>query len=281
VIQDEPASNGNDAEVDRLVREAARLPMKLRLRVLDALKALTTFERDDGLRFGLESLSEYKRAKRPRTSNEPLVRWIESFRPGDVFYDVGANTGGLALVAARAHLGTVPVVAFEPACDSFAALVRNIRENGMGSTITPLQVALFDETGVRPFHRATLGAGSALHAVGEAVDYARRPFAPVAVEQVAAFRLDDLVRVLRLPSPTRLKLDVDGFENRVIGGAAEVLRSSGCDVYMELVAASPDDPHPAEVTRLLEAHGYVLAESVDHRPQGTYPRVMDALFVHR
>ncbi len=270
-----------DAEVARLVREAERLPMKVRLSMLEALKALTMFEREDGLRFGLESLSEYKRARKPRATNEPMVQWIESFRPGDVFYDVGANTGSLALVAARTHAGGVPVVAFEPAFDNFGALVRNILANGMGKTITPLQVALFDETGVRPFHRSSLGAGTALHAVGEALDYARRPFAPVAAEQVAAFRLDDLVRVLGLPRPTRLKLDVDGFEDRVLAGAADVLAAAGCDVFMELVEASPDDTHPAVVQGLLSAHGYEVAQLVDHRPAGTYPRIMDVLFVRR
>jgi FkbM family methyltransferase len=270
-----------DAEVIRLVREARRLPMKQRLRMLDALKPFTAFEREDGLRFVLGSHSEYRRAKRPRTSNEPMVRWIESFGPGDVLYDVGANTGTLALVAAQAHAGAVPVVAFEPAFDNFAALVRNILANGMGETITPLQVALFDETGIRPFHRSSLGAGTALHAVGKALDYARRPFAPVAVEQVAAFRLDDLVRVLGLPRPTRLKLDVDGFEDRVLAGAADLLDSSGCDVFMELVEAGPEDGHPAAVKDQLAARGYDVAQQVDHRPKGTYPRIMDVLFIRR
>lgn len=278
---DDKVSVDMDAVVARLVRDAERVPLRVRLRMLEALKVMTVFEREDGLRFDLESASEYKRARRLPTSNEPMVQWIESFGPGDVFYDVGANTGALALVAARAHAGGVPVVAFEPAFDNFAALVRNILANKMGETITPLQVALFDETGIRPFHRSSLGAGTALHAVGEALDYARRPFAPVAVEQVAAFRLDDLVRVLKLPLPTRLKLDVDGFENRVLAGAAEVLGSSKCDLYMELVEAGPDDPHSAKLKGLLDAHGYDVAQLIDHRPPGTYPRIMDVLFVRR
>jgi FkbM family methyltransferase len=278
---DDPDRPGKDQDADRLVPKFERLPMRQRLRLLDALKALTVFEREDGLRFGLESFSEYKRAKRLRASNDPIVGWIESFHPGDVFYDVGANTGALALVAARTHAGKVPVFAFEPAFDNFAALVRNILANGMGEAITALQVALFDETGIRPFHRSSIGAGTALHAVGEALDYARRPFEAVAVESVAAYRLDDLVKVLGLPSPTRLKLDVDGFEGRVLAGAADTLASSGCDVYMELVESGPDDPHPAAMTGLLDAHGYDVAQLVDHRPAGTYPRIMDVLFVRR
>jgi FkbM family methyltransferase len=268
-------------DLDRLVNEAARLPVKLRLRAIDALKALSTFEREDGLRFRLESLSEYKRVRRPRTSHEPVVQWIASFGPGDVFYDVGANTGGLALVAGRTHAGRVPVVAFEPAPDSFAALVRNISANQMETVVTPLQVALFDETGVRPFYRAGVGAGSAFHAVGEALDYTRRPFSPVAVERVAAFRLDDLIGTLKLPPPTRMKLDVDGFESRVLAGAERLLASGRCEVYLELVEANADDPHPAAVHALMAAHGYEVAQTIDHRVAGVYPRIMDVLFVRR
>lgn len=276
---DGSSATTKDAIFQRLLGEAVRLPLKLRLRLLEELKTGTILEREDGLRFSLESLAEYKRARRQNESNEPLEKWIQSFAPGDVFFDIGANTGSLSLLAARVHQGRVPIFAFEPAADSFAALSRNVLTNGLTSVITPLQVALFDETGIRPFHRASLGAGTALHAVGEAIDYAKRPFTPAAVEQVLAFRLDDLVRTLALPPPTRIKLDVDGVERKVLAGAAETLAATRCDVFTELVEAAPGDPHPREVTSFLNGLGYTLAELVDHRPPDMFPRVVDALFV--
>jgi FkbM family methyltransferase len=144
--------------------------------------------------------------------------------------------------------------------------------------ITPLQIALFDENGVRPFHRSSLGAGTALHAVGEPLDYARRPFTPAAVHPVVAFRLDDLCRVLQLPWPTRIKLDVDGFENRVLAGATEVLSRAVRDVYVELVEAEPGDPHCEQMTTFLAGLGYAKARVVEHGPPGAYPRVLDAVF---
>ena len=120
-----------------------------------------------------------------------------------------------------------------------------------------------------------------MHAVGEALDYARRPFTPAAVEHVLTFRLDDLVRVLALPLPTRLKLDVDGTERKVLAGAIDVLSSARCDVYTELVEAEPGDPYPTEVISFLCGLGYELAELVEHCPPKTYPRIVDALFVSR
>ncbi len=266
-------------EFEHLLREAKKLPLKRRLELLDALKSAAVVEREDGLRFSLESLVEYKRARKPSVANERLAKWVASFGPTDVFFDVGANTGSISLFAARAHEGRVPVVAFEPAFDNFAALVRNVLLNDLARVITPIHVALFDETGIRPLHRSRLGAGSALHAVGEALDYARRPFTPAAVEHVLAFRLDDLVRSFGLPMPTRIKLDVDGVEDKVLAGAVDVLASTRCDVCTELVETGPDDPHVRDVIGFLRGRGYELTEVVEHCPPGTYPRIVDALFV--
>ncbi|MBI3049022.1 MAG: FkbM family methyltransferase [Acidobacteria bacterium] len=265
----------------QLLDEAVTLPIRFRLRLLEELQATAGFENEDGLRFTLGSLSEYKRARRRRVQQEPLVRWLASFGAGDVFFDIGANIGGLSLIAARLHGGRTPVIAFEPAFDSFAALVRNILANGLAGVVTPLQVALFDETGVRPFYRSRLGAGSASHAVGEALDHARRPFTPAAIEHVLTFRLDDLVRMLGLPRPTRIKLDVDGVEDKVLAGAVEVLSSSRCEVYTELIEADAADSRVRVVAAFMDRLGYELANVVEHRPPGTFPRVADALFVRR
>jgi FkbM family methyltransferase len=283
VVPEERASRPKVGEerFQRLLEDAKKLPLKLRLRLLDALKADATAEREDGTRFSLRSVSEFKRFAKVKSADQPLVDWIGGFNETDVFYDIGANTGSLSLLAARIHQGRVPVYAFEPAFENYEALVRNVLVNECSAIITPLQVALFDETGIRPFFYHGFGAGSALHAVGEALDYARRPFAPVATQAVMAFRLDDLVRIFALPRPTRIKLDVDGFENKVLDGASDVLSSARCDVYVELVEIEPGDPHPQRVTEFLLGLGYEHVTTVERRPPGTYPRGLDALFVRK
>ena len=170
-------------DVAQLVAGAAALSLKERLRLLAAVQEGLTVERE-GLRLVVGSVGEYKRARKRQHADVEMDRWVATFGEGDVFYDIGANIGSVSLQAARTHRGRVPVYAIEPAADTFAALVRNIFANDLASTVTPLHVALFDETGVRPLHRSMLGAGSALHAVGEAIDYARQPFTAAAVEPV-------------------------------------------------------------------------------------------------
>jgi FkbM family methyltransferase len=248
-----------------------------RLRLRDALKGDAFLEPDAGVRFATESLSELKRARRYKATG-PLAAWLESFGPDDVLFDVGANTGTVSLLAARMHGPTLPIVAFEPAADTFEALVRNVRANGFAVGIIPLQLALFDRTGIEPLHRASIGAGSALHAVGEATDYTRRPFVPVSVEHVLAFRIDDLLRVCGVPRPTRMKIDVDGFENKVLEGAVDLLSSGRCELYTELVAADAGDRHPQAVMEFLAGFGYRQVEVHDHHEPGTYPRIFDVLF---
>lgn len=269
-----------EAELERVLADAVALPIKARLRLLAMLRDSLAVDRD-GIRITVDSPSEYKRARKQQPSDEGLRHWLETFGPGDVFYDVGANTGLVALRCALMHGGRVPVYAFEVASDTFAALVRNVFANDVAGVVTPLHVALFDETGVRPLHRWTIGAGSAMHAVGEPVNYERQRFVAAAVEPVLAFRLDDLVTLCGLPAPTRLKLDVDGVEHRVLAGAEHLLASSRCEIFVELVEAAAGDQHPARITAFLNGLGYELAHVVAHAADAAYPRITDALFVRR
>jgi len=248
--------------------------------LLETLSTEAIVERARGIRFTVTSTSEYKRIK--KEVHAPLVAWIESFGDGETFYDVGANTGFVSLLAARAHDMRVPIFAFEPAFDNYASLVRNVLANGLMGVITPVPIALFDETGIRPLYRSRLGPGSALHAVGQPLDYRRLPFTPAAVEPVLAYRLDDFVRVFELPRPVHIKLDVDGFEEKVLAGATELLSSGVCrTVCVELVEVERGDPSPRRVERQLVDLGFDVAHVVEHRAPGVYPRIVDVLFRRR
>jgi hypothetical protein len=70
---------------------------------------------------------------------------------------------------------------------------------------------------------ANVVAGASCHSVGEALDYKHDPL-PVAFRQgCVAFRLDDLVSTGLIPVPNHIKIDVDGFEPKVIAGARTTL----------------------------------------------------------
>ena len=212
--------------VDRALRGvAAALPARGRL----ALRAGSdVIERLDypraEIRLTVDSDIERRLRVGSCTKEPRTVRWIEEvFRPGDVFYDVGANVGAYALVAAKAHAGAVRVYAFEPSFATYAQLCRNVILNRCSETITALPIALADRTALQTFHYRDLTAGTARHAWAVPVDAEGRAFDAIATQAVLGYSLDDLVAHLGLPVPTHVKIDVDGFEAAVLAGARKTL----------------------------------------------------------
>ena len=154
-------------------------------------------------------------AKEPET-----VRWIETeLRPGDCFYDIGANVGAYSFVAFAASGGQATIVAFEPGFGTFAELCGNIQLNGAQGTIIPLPIALGDRHGLAEFRYSDVSPGAARHSW----DAALSGGPPELVLRTPTFTLDGLVATLGLPQPSLLKLDVDGPELEVLRGATKVL----------------------------------------------------------
>jgi FkbM family methyltransferase len=156
--------------------------------------------------------TESERTKRvPACQKEPeTCDWISSLAPG-VFYDIGANVGSYALLAA--HLGH-RVSAFEPHGPTYARLQQNIRLNRL--EVDAYNILLDEEDHYVSFVWSSDEVGSALHSVtDEEVRVA---------ERVLAHKLDTIVSKWRLPKPEYLKIDTDGHELAILLGATETLR---------------------------------------------------------
>jgi FkbM family methyltransferase len=270
------------ARTERVLKSIRTLGLKTQLQLFDSIKDTLTVEGPHGIRFSLRSTLEYKRSTKDKPWDAPLMDWIASFKGGDVFYDIGANTGAFSLVAAKLHGRNVLIYSFEPGFESFEALMRNILVNDLSAAITACQVGLSDRTSIESFNYRTMGAGSAMHSLGMAVDPSNQPFEPIAVQPVLAFTLDDFVDRFEIPRPTRVKLDVDGTEARVLAGGRRTLSAGACEVWIEVSEGRPADPAAAEVMHLLRDLGFTQMRELNHdAPPGTYPRVYDALFVRR
>src|SRR6185503_13801545 len=104
-------------EFSLLQHHLARLPSIDRARIQSALtqQLLTqthTIETPAGsLSFVLLGRPSAGRARTILTKQPETIRWIEGFREGSTFWDIGANVGIYALYAAR--LGKAHVLAFE------------------------------------------------------------------------------------------------------------------------------------------------------------------------
>jgi FkbM family methyltransferase len=150
------------------------------------------------------------------------LEWIASFAPGEVLVDCGANVGMYTIWAAATR--GARVFAFEPEAQNYALLNRNIRMNGLADRVRAYCVGLGERGGLSILHMADLRAGASCHAMGEALDYRHEPMKPLYAQGCASATLDALVASGELPVPSHVKIDVDGFEPRVVAGARRTLR---------------------------------------------------------
>jgi FkbM family methyltransferase len=192
-----------------------------------------------------------------------LVDWIDTyFKPGQVFYDVGANVGIYSLIAAKRHRGSVKVYAFEPATATVAILNRNILRNDCADVIVPMSFPLSRRPTLAPFnYYATMIPGRGLHAFGDAVDFRGKQFKPAFQEFMVSSSIDQLVKEYGLPAPHHIKIDVDGLEAEILAGAESVLRSGVVESLFFEVGGRFDE---AEMSKFLVDCGFAPAASLKH-----------------
>lgn len=220
------------------------------------------------IRIGVSSAMEYHTRIHSCKKEPETIEWIESFSPGDVFYDVGANVGAYSLVAAAFWEGVVRVVAFEPAAVNFARLVHNLTLNGLESFVTPLPIALGKKTALSTFHYANLEAGGSLHVLNSTRDYRNAEFKPRMSCPTLVYELDSLTKLFGLPPPTHLKLDVDGTEWEILQGASRTLLGVR-SILVEMDAAHPQTP---QIRSLLKEQGFEEESQHPYRYAKLFPQ---------
>src|SRR5262249_51382931 len=143
-------------------------------------------------------------------------------RPGDLFFDVGANVGSYTILASG--VCKARTWAFEPDPLTVGALERNIAINTIQNRVTVYQIALGATNVEIPF---TIGRDT--------------------MNKVADVR-DSNVRIVRqLPldalagtsTPAMIKMDVEGYEPEVIKGAGRLLSNRQLKV-IESESVSPE-----------------------------------------
>ncbi len=155
----------------------------------------------------VETWRDYRRL---RNLEPETVGWITEYvKPGDVFYDIGANVGQFSFLAEQQG---AQVIAFEPFFENGRTLSRNVLLNK--SKVIPVIAALSNTTSFKPFSISSLESGSARHILGRNTNSL----------SVMSLTLDDFIKFFHVPPPTHLKIDVDDSEHLVLQGAQETLR---------------------------------------------------------
>lgn len=152
------------------------------------------------------------------------LEWIAGFKPDEVLLDCGANVGMYTIWAAATR--GVRVYAFEPESQNFALLNRNILLNNLSERVRAFCMGLSDQAGLSVLHMADMRIGGSCHSVGEALDFKHEPLQAAFQQGCITDTVDKLVSGGHMPMPNHIKIDVDGFEPKVIAGAVNTLAQS-------------------------------------------------------
>ena len=202
------------------------------------------------------SKKETRRTRRFFKKEPGTIEWlVQTLRPDDIFFDIGANIGAYSIFAAREITSPGGVYAFEPHLANAASLLQNINLNGLAQKIQVISVPLTDRDGFGPFHYHSLDHARSHSQFGPPV-LDGQSFRPVATELKFGTRLDTLIESGVIPAPTIVKIDVDGLEAEIVAGMSSLLTSSRAprSVQVELSRDNAD-----KVISQMTAAGYEVA----------------------
>lgn len=221
-------------------------------RITDRLTSMTISVSDDfKYLFAAYSPLLLWRARTLMQKEPETIDWIRSFSNEDVFFDIGANVGVFTVYAAKRG---ARVFAFEPESANFAVLNRNIALNRLSDRARALPIAVAECARIDSLRLASLDPGAALHSFGTNVDFKGERFVPVFEQGCLAISLDELVTQFGLPQPTRIKIDVDGLESKIVEGASGVINDRRLrDILIEI---NENDSSDQNMVKLLEKSGF-------------------------
>jgi FkbM family methyltransferase len=180
------------------------------------------------------------------------------FRPGAIF-DVGVATGTCEIYDS---FPGVPLLLVEPVPDFEPVLKELARVYGAEYVLA----AASDRSGTTMlhFHTDNLDSSSLMREVeGEQVDGVAR--------EVRTVTLDELAPAHKLPKPYLVKVDVQGAELEVLGGAQKVLADSEVVILeTSLFGVFIDGPQLYDVVRYMKERGFVAYDVF-----GPYYRPLD------
>jgi FkbM family methyltransferase len=142
-------------------------------------------------------------------------------RPGDVYYDIGSNTGLFAIDAAKSVPG-LKIFAFEPQPTLAKHIRRSIEANGL-SNIQLLEMLLGQEDGEKKFYLTS-------HSIHASLVPREKNFRELVLPM---HTIDGLIASGRIEPPDIIKLDVEGAERLVLEGGRRTFKTLAPSVVFE------------------------------------------------
>jgi FkbM family methyltransferase len=199
---------------------------------------------------------------------DAVAHWMGWIKNCEVLYDVGSANGLEGFYVQ--HLHGAKIVFIEPYAPSIETILKTIaRQTKRGVPSSQFEVVHAGCDNQTGYHRYLFhgwpNAGETGNTFSEGEVYARdsRRGRPVTLSQwVAGVSLDSLHWQYGLPLATHVKVDVDGYEGRVMAGAAKLLESG----HVRSWALELSGEHVEAIRPLMARHGYAEVAVYDHYP---------------
>jgi FkbM family methyltransferase len=182
-------------------------------------------------------------------------------RPGDVFVDVGANIGYFSTLASALVGDDGLVVGFEPDPRALKRLKENVAINRRGNVVL-IEKVCSDREGTATFNVAAhMGWSTAISSTGALAIENR-----IDVEQ---YVLDNILKepFLRDRTIRLIKIDVEGYEPRVLAGASDIIKRNEAafviEVNHERLAGSGQSIH--DIVNFFDPAKYGIYWIQEHR----------------
>jgi FkbM family methyltransferase len=214
-------------------------------------------------------------------SKEPAtIQWLEEIKPGERLLDVGANVGMYSLFAAVCQGANV--AAFEPESQNYAQLNKNIYINAMQNQIRAFCLGCSDESGFQPLYLSEFQIGSSCHSIGAEVGFDLQPRPSPFLQGSFSVTIDEAVFSGSIPIPNHIKIDVDGYEHKVLKGA--VLTLSHQALKSVLIELNPHLQEHREIVGFMEELGFAFDPdqvAASARKEGPFQGVGEWIFRSR
>jgi FkbM family methyltransferase len=139
------------------------------------------------------------------------------------FYDIGSNTGWYSMVSSIASPSS-KIFSFEPLKEHIMCQKETLFLNKVDDRVTIFELALSDHEGHEVIRLA--GSGTSLEKDFLLSDFGTRA--------ILVTKLDTLVQEKKLPMPHFIKIDVEGYEYKVLQGAKKTLELSKPILFIEI-----------------------------------------------
>ncbi|MBT9314583.1 FkbM family methyltransferase [Leptothoe spongobia] len=217
----------------------------------------------------------------PRASSQARLQYFVKYLKVDLVLDVGANTGQYAqYLRELEYKGRI--ISFEPLSSAHKSLVK--ASTGDANWEVAPRFALANEDGELIINVSENSqSSSALNLEDIHIKHFPKS-AYISTEKVLMRRLDNLVRESFLSNEKSifLKIDVQGFEDKVLEGSKRILDIvSGIQVELSMVPLYENEMPYQDMIRYLGALGYELyaLSPVVCEPESGKILQMDGLFV--